>query len=503
MKILILSLLFSQFAFAQTGAKLLIQGDETVNLKSVLTQEHIIKLDNPFKVQAYTNFKTLGIQEVAFHNWMMLIFADDLSKALTTASEIANSLNSKTQTLFDFSLAYIYWQQNFSQLFISKWFELSQKNLLTTDLGVALDQFIIPMASAWLKKNHMVLSKDQQKQLVSIKNLDLRFNHLLQAFSRRQNGEESLDWVSKLEDTDSYKQDLIYSSILYHANNGKLAISGKLIQDGIEPLLEKSNSLEQVSYYYLTLARLLYQARAFTDAIEYYSLIPDSSRYFLSARVEKVWSHLQLNELSKAQAEVQTLKHPLFHDRFLPDVFLTSAIVNLKTCQFLEVQKDLNSFVEINSKWPDIIEKNLKSEMPEILNADFVTDYQKRREILTNELNQIGELIDPMALKPLYENMITEINSRQTKLIHNQWQNRQKLLDDAIYRMKFVRIELLSQMRNLALNIPLSNTDQVSIYQAAPARKGALVFPNDGKLWGDDLFSVMAQVQNLCLKGLK
>lgn len=86
--------------------------------------------------------------------------------------------------------------------------------------------------------------------------------------------------------------------------------------------------------------------------------------------------------------------------------------------------------------------------------------------------------------------------------IQNQWKNRMKMLNDSIYRMKFVRIEFLSQMRNLAHNIPLSNTDKVSTYNAAPSRNNELAFPNDGDLWGDDLFNMRAAVTNLCLKGL-
>ena len=85
-----------------------------------------------------------------------------------------------------------------------------------------------------------------------------------------------------------------------------------------------------------------------------------------------------------------------------------------------------------------------------------------------------------------------------------QWSNRKEILDAAIYKMGFVRIELLSRMRAVAQGIKDTFTaDKVSVFQAAPARenKNEMNFPNDGMLWGDELFRMSAEVHNMCIQG--
>ena len=75
----------------------------------------------------------------------------------------------------------------------------------------------------------------------------------------------------------------------------------------------------------------------------------------------------------------------------------------------------------------------------------------------------------------------------------------------ALYKMKFVRIELLSRMRAVAegLNEQLPTKDMVKRYEAAPVRYNGnqISFPSDGMLWADELFNMKGKVKNLCLQG--
>ena len=73
------------------------------------------------------------------------------------------------------------------------------------------------------------------------------------------------------------------------------------------------------------------------------------------------------------------------------------------------------------------------------------------------------------------------------------------MLETALYKMKFVRVELLSRMRQYELNQPIANGDEVRVQMAANAKKDQLKFKNDGVLFGDELFHMTAKIKNKCL----
>ncbi len=518
-KIIFLLFILSFNAIAQVGSALLLKDNkETIDLTSRLVKQKTLNLDNAYKVQLFGSWKAARIFDENINQWVELVLNDEYKKALLNYPLIYKKADVKFKKIMSSTLAYMQWQLGHNHSFLNLWINLAtNSNFLQTELGLALDHIVGKSATKWILKNGIVLTPEQKKSLAKIETETSLMNYALQAWKYQRQGEKSLKWVNKLEDKDPLRIQLIYTAITDYANKGKLALSGQLIKNAIEPYIDTTNNENEVSYYYLTLGRLLYQARAFEASSFYYSLIPQSSNHFLQARVEMSWAYIQNNEIAKAKAELASLNLNMFDHKFIPDVFLTNAIVHLKTCQFKLVQNDLNNFVKINKSWAKKIEKNLKSENPKMLNWNFYTlAINKHSKGLLREGEKLAiifnkEMIkDNPVLLEFYDNnsnvlKMSKVNlekySRVEKL--NQWHNRKVMLEDAIYRMKFVRIEFLSQMRNLALNIPLSNTDKVSTYNAAPARRNEIRFPNDGNLWGDDLFNMSAAVKNLCLKGHK
>jgi len=67
--------------------------------------------------------------------------------------------------------------------------------------------------------------------------------------------------------------------------------------------------------------------------------------------------------------------------------------------------------------------------------------------------------------------------------------------------MQFAKIELISRMRAISMNLKVASNDEVSEQSAAPVRSNQMSFPNDGMVWGDELFHMSAAVKNKCLKG--
>lgn len=520
MKLLLtFTLIFSQIVYAQNGAGLLLQKNkDEIDLTSRLVQQKMYKLDNAFKVQLFASWKILRVLDENANKWVELVLEDKYQAALVNYPVIFKHSDVKFKKLMNGTLAYLQWKLKLSHAFLEHWTELAaNQQIIRSELGIALDQVVGKKASSWILKNGLVFTKEQNQRLSKIENEESLINFALQAWKNQRQGEKSIKWVNKLELNNPLRIKLIYTAITDFANKGKLGLSGQLIKKAIEPYIETSESESDISYYYLTLGRLLYQAKAYEASEEYYSYIPVTSEYFLQAQVESSWSAIQRNDMSKAKGQLASLNLELFNDKFIPDVYLTNAIVNLKTCQFQEVQKSLNKFVEVNSIWAKKIEENLKSSEPVLTQKSVYTEAIRKhklslraesqllKNIFTNKIvnSDVSLKVFSDKLKANYQKSSLWVKMKEYEENIAMWKNKSKMLEDAIYRMKFVRIEFLSQMRNFALNIPLRNTDEVSTYSSAPRRHNQLVFPNDGNVWGDDLFRMTAQVENLCMKGRK
>lgn len=517
-KILSLCLIFTFNSFANNGAGLLINdGAENIDLTSKLVKQKMYKLDNPFKVQLFATWKAQRIQDENTNKWVELVLEDELQKAFVNYPLILKRNNTKFQYVMKGTLAYLQWKLNLPHAFTEHWIDMAANaDFLNNELGLALDQVIGSSATKWILNNGIVLTNTQKEKLTKIEKQENLMNYAFQAWKNQRKGETSLEWVNKLNSNDPMRIKLIYTAITDYANQGKLDLSGQLIKKAIEPYIENSEDTAEISHYYMTLGRLLYQAKAYEAADVYYSLIPEESKDYMQAQIERTWTAIQRNDMALAKGILSTLELDLFKDTFMPDIYLTRSIVNLKTCQFVEIKKDLNHFVKTNRVWANKIAISLKSDKPEMIDFNVYTkaiiDHKNtlkaEKQRLSMYLNK-NLIVDNTDIASFYKNMSMTyeqslVNSNKLQFIENrnQWLNRQKMLDDAIYRMKFVRIEFLSQMRNYALNIPMSNTDKVSTYSAAPERN-EIKFPNDGVLWGDDLFSMTSRVQNLCLKRLK
>lgn len=83
------------------------------------------------------------------------------------------------------------------------------------------------------------------------------------------------------------------------------------------------------------------------------------------------------------------------------------------------------------------------------------------------------------------------------------WQNRKLILDSTIRKMRFVKVETLGLMQQFkSMDNSSQNTDQLKSYASATAKTGQMKFPFDGVVWGDELFSMSADVESACLKGV-
>ena len=496
--------LFTLCSFANfaAGTDLLMSKEGAdIDLSYATTVQKHLNLDNPFLIQLYGTSRSMGRLTKEQDIFVNLVFNKEHEKALALVDKVNRG---RFSSLALGSELYLLYQLGHFQNFFNRFIEVSSfTNFFKTEMGIALDQMVSKESSALLVDYGFIFSDAHLKMLEKTVGLESRVNYSLQAFKALRDGKGALPWISKLNKNDVLRIRLAQSALLEFAREGKLAASAKLIREVIEPHVEESTEKEEIALYYITLARLLYQAGAFTESKQYYYSIPESSKYFLSARSEALWILIQERNYSKAMGEVASLDLSLFDDRFYPEVYLVSTMANVLMCQFSDAKKGFERFVAANQVWAKKIENHLsKSSLTPALVDRVVTNIERNLISIEEE----RRLMERTVALPKYVSFLDQVKLRADKVLASeslrQWENRKSVLDATIYKMKFVKVEFISRMREVALARKEQFTDKVSVYQAARAKKSQneLVFPHDDVPWGDDLFHMTADVVNQCVK---
>ena len=487
-------------AWAQSSVLQNLKGAD-IDFSSQLKKQKTLKLDDPFLVQLFARWKSLGALEPTTNELFDLIFSGENQAALVKLYGSSDNKISELKTPIEIYLLY---KEGRFQTSLSLWVDYaSQSNFLSTELSLAFDQVVAPGLSLLITNTGINISEDISRSLSKIENRESILNYTLQAFKALRSGKDTLKWIGKLPENTELRVTLAQSAVLAYAREGQLGASGKLISQVIEPWMIREGDTQKVSLYYLTLGRLLYQAKAFAQAEHFYYLIPESSRYFVEARTEVLWSQLQRRDFSNVHGQLATLKLPVFEETFHPEIFLVQAIGNTMVCEFVDAKKSIQRFVEVNRTWARAIAKEEASASPKLVDANFYAQLlQRQLESVKHE----REAFKSQKVTRYNSRLSTlEVNGKLAlnKLAHQQWQNRKMILEDAIYKMKFVRVELLSRMRAFqdGLASTMDHEDKVSVYHAATAKGNQIVFPSDGILWSDELFNMTAEVKNLCIQG--
>ncbi len=475
-----------------------------IDFSKQLSQVRQLKLDDPFLIQLYSRWKALGAVTPETNEWFNLIFTGQNAKAFLVYHK-ANLNDPKLQSLKKPTELYLLYKLGYFQTFYDQWASFSAlTGFAKTELGLALDHVVAPQSSQIMINQGFFVDNVLATNLEKLTGVEGRINYSLQGFNALRTGDKAVSWIGKLNESDELRLLLAHTALLDYGRKGQLGASGKLISKVVEPWIEKSKKPEEIALYYMTLGRLLYQAGAYKQAEHFYYLIPETSKYFLEARTEALWVQLQERDFPTAQGQLESLKMQVFTDQFYPEVFLAQAIGNTMMCQFIEAKRSIQSFINVNKNWAKKIEAAVAMENPPMVKENFYVKGIRAREVAISKEGVAFTDQGISAYASRHSAIVADAKIKLRDEAHKQWMNRKEILDAAIYKMGFVRIELLSRMRAVAQGIKDSFTaDEVSIFQAAPAREShnEMSFPNDGMLWGDELFRMSAEVHNMCLQG--
>jgi hypothetical protein len=519
-KLLPIIIFSTSLSFANSGADLLMNetgASDVVVSSTTLTKK--IYLDDPFLVLLYGNWKAQSNLSFEVNSWMDLIF----EKKFEQASHLLTTIKSKAPSGFlsqvEATELYLYWKLGLSQTFFNEWLNLSvDKNLLGQPMGVALDQIIGSNASEWFIANGIQVSSDQQVKLGMIKQNTSKFNLSAQAWSSLRKGESAHAALRALPENDPLRFYLAQTIVLDYAKQGKMKFAAQFLKQVIEPSVSKSKNFEDLVKYHMLLARLLYQAGAMDASAHYYSIVPEKSRFFLQSRVERLWIYLRKGDLAQLKGDLVSLNLNLFADTFLPEIYLNSSIAHLKLCQFSDVKASFDAFISTQKNWRKIIVKNISAENPMIVDASdpYLTFVNNALISQTKEIKNIERLaelsieaiVPSVGIQPHWtkaKNAILRTTQLTEKVkvaeLKKRWENKLKIQDEAIRKMRFVKIELLSLVNRLAQESQShQNSDRVTTYAAAVKKNNQIEFPYDGLVWGDEVFNLTAEVKNICLQ---
>ena len=494
---------------ADQGLDLLIKKGDELPTKMVVQKSFSLNLDNPFLVQLYGSWRALNDNTSPLASIVDQILAKNDTDALSQLKTLSKTLSIQERNIAQASELYLLYQLGLNQTFFNRWVEIaSNASFLNSGFGVALDEILKKHNGSWFIDNGIFISEEQRLKITQIKAQSSHFATLANSFKALRSGENALEFIGRLSPKDPLRLKLTDSAVLAFAKAGELGKSGTLLKEVYTPTLLENPSLESLSNYHIKLARLLYQAGAFEASSYYYDLIPKEASSFLTARTESLWISLRSNDSSRIKGDLKTLDLNLFNNKFIPEVYLVSSIANLRLCQFSEVKNAFDSFVRVNQVYAKEIENNLDSENPKVINQkDFylkianssLTNIEKEQTML----KQLSSDLASRYVSSLSRSLELAKNHRLSET-KRSWLNRKKILESTIRRMRFVKIEYLSQMRRLSKMI--SNgalSDSVRTVASGIKQDNSLKFPHNGVFFSDELFSVTSEVKDLCLRSRK
>ncbi|RYZ72244.1 MAG: hypothetical protein EOP09_03485 [Proteobacteria bacterium] len=416
------------------------------------------------------------------------------------------------------------------QMFFDEWMQsLRSSPFAASRASNALEEAIGSGFDAWFLKSGVQISAEQESLIRQIGISRSQIFLSLNAATYRRKGDSGLAMLEKLPLNSPFRPWLAQTVAVGQAKKADLAGAARTLKIFYEPWLQVTKDPRKLALHYMEIARLLYQAGALEGAISYYEKVPNGIPEYLTAREELTWCWLRLGQTDKLRGNLETLTSKALSDQFQPEAYLVRSISNLKLCYYNEVEKDFASFISVNRAWAQKIDLALKaSEPPTPRTVDIYSEAAvarvASREAEIAQLRSLSErsisatipAVGPQkhwqaGVKRLELAIDTAKKSRADEF-RRQWKNDRVTLNEAIRKMQFVKVELLSQVSELAARSDGQGDAIVTSASAAQktpvvsseqkkqmSNEGEMVFPFDGVVWADEMFRLKSFAKGRCL----
>lgn len=526
-KIPVLLLLASLSSRAETGADALLN---TVDPKpadssrALLSNTSGIKLSDPFLVQFFTEWQQEKSLSYDVNAWALKVLQGKYEDAAHLWSAVQNQFSPTFETPARVAYLYLLWKLELPQTFFHEWTEqLSRPSYLQSRTALGLEQTLTPGFDAWLEDHAIQAGPNFSAAISPIEPSRGILFTTFRAWLALRQGKTGLPLLDLLPVDHRLKIPLARTVALALAREKDLKTAGSVLKKHLEPSIEAIRSKDALALHYMEIARLLYQAGALDAAETFYEKVPNGSPNYLSAREELTWVRLLKGENHKLRGDLETLSTGLFRDKFAPDIYVVRAISNLKLCFYDEAEKDIKAFVEQNARWAKEIQAALQMEDPpsagvrdyfsgiaEAALSQRTEEASKLKLLSQQSVAAVLPAVGPQShWEKAHTQMLQDIEvakKRRASEYRRQWKNRKLVLGEAIRKMQFVKVELLSQIRTLSqgalpvgTSAPIARNDQIAAALKTDDSRSDMTFPFDGVVWPDELFRLRSVAQTRCL----
>lgn len=529
--ILLASLLFSVQCFAQSDADVLLDqlGEKPVqhNVQSSKQDGRLGDFHGGDAFQQQLWIQIQGTKKVPFdvRQWAQLVLDGEYAHAAHLWTAIQMQIPASLRNEAEAAQLYLLWKLGLNQTFFDQWVRnLASSEYADSNPEQTLETIVTPNLDQWLLRSDIVVNTKAQTVLNRLSSTE-PFLLTLKAWANLRNPQQAEELIKVLPATNKLTRYLAQTVIYDHVRRGDLKGAARVLKTVVEPVIDSSKDIELLAQHDISIARILYQAGQMKAAAQFYKKIPNQSPSYLAAREELSWVYLRTNNMAELRGEVKALSSPVFKDRFQPETFLLRAVSDLKMCFYDLVDKDLNEFTSSNASWAKKIDQALSAKVipaPEQpdgytkLATLAVQNLEKEMAKLTDlgeksigaVLPAVGQQKHWKDYRGLLQASLEDARKRQNDEYTRQWKNQRSALLEAIRKMRFVKVEYESQVRQLAgsdgtldkSKIVASNADSLPAKDVVKNVSGELNFPATSEVWSDELFKLRSAAQAQCLK---
>jgi tetratricopeptide (TPR) repeat protein len=339
----------------------------------------------------------------------------------------------------------------------------------------------------------------------------------LKAFAALRNGTAAEEAIKHLSAPLPWSHHLYLSAGLHQARSGHLDVAIATLEEGYKKAAGNEAGKNEIS---LALGRIYYQTANLKSAEEWYSKTDLKSVEGISAAEELLWVWLRNGTTDRLRGTANSLKNSVFATNFLPEALVVKTISDLKLCQFDKAKSDYADFLTINREWAKRIDAAQKQD-PTVVppNVDWYAVYisqalVERGKELTRAKGLAGDSVaasvPAIGRQKHWDTVVQDLATHVSRLerqqaaeYRRQWRNNGVMLQEAIRKMQFVKVEMASQSESGSKAHPDS---EIAIMEAAKAVKAidksgetGWTFPEDDGDWPDERLSMRSTGASVCL----
>jgi tetratricopeptide (TPR) repeat protein len=471
--------------------------------------------DTPFSPIVETTLADMNMS-YELRLWFQKVKDGDLKDAAHRWTTTLPLLTQKTRNIGEALYIYALSELNTPNTFVKQLIKtMSRADFRASADAKALEKTLGNKLTALLTENWIVYD-DADKSIVH----DLPWEGLavyLKSWGAIQDYHQIDQALAQLPKDHPWRGHLSAVLVLQHLRKNEAPKAITVLANQLKEIKTDSPTYSDLA---LQLGRIYFQLADLKNAELWYEKVSKESRHFLDAQEELLWVWLRNGNMTKLKNSLAAFEESEAKKHFMPEVFVVRAIANIKLCSYDEAKKDFGQFVEQNSAWAQLIDKSLKEVTPEQpLTPSFmakgmmaaVDKRKSERETVSQLLNEsIAASLPAVGKQSHWKTTLAHLDAEVTKLekmkhseFRKQWRNDAQMLDEAIRKMKFVKIELISQVREQAVAQASDNNTESSLSTQKPVMShktsGQVSFPIDDVAWSDEIYKLRADSANICL----